>query len=957
MNTSFPILTAPQVPVAQQAISITAPQSLNGSRALGRWARVSNTRSLVNIINQPAPQRAQGVMEVHACLILGNHGAGKSWLVAQAARHLAARGRSQKLASADNVVTTAPSDSADTDPSAARLPGSQTNVAIDTASVIASAAPPAAAPAPALAPAEEQATARVIAATIVPATESDRAAGLAEPPAPAPATSSMADAPSVLSDVYSQDATLGLQAPETSPSQDSAQLGQRMHTTGRSIPLIIKVAQLSDKMTASLDDHPTGMAEGSLLKQYLDEEYPGDVYAKTRDLLVQAFALRELLILVDGLDEAAGLQEQVEAWVWRDLLPSGNQLLVTCRPNGALIARYAERFVLLELQPVTEEQKWQVLADQVKDNAIFARLQSICTIQLRHDAVYELHFPAQELRDRIESLGVADSFMLPDGRANPELRLKGLSGTKLIDLHRGSPRSVYLRQLSQFLTPRLRKNVEEDIKPVAGRQLQQQTQQNASPTRRHTTIVHDLDILLDRQVEKQLHEDVAMHEIKDAVMIIRSRETKVGELSSQQQVAVNLGTLAFKLRKTDKAICATTLWARIVRYTDELYVVAERHKKTFQEVITSLGKSAGMDVDKPGRLKFGGLRDPVLTYELCMNQYQNLFDDGSLPAACVKDSLTASFSCNDSTVMVALCEKLVRGYQTEVDASGDSRSQLKALKLANTFDNLSTTHFRSFTLIAKLTTSSGTFILVQVEVQHAAITACNDKCNALESLQFFREKAAKSLATRTQPPTLAADAATAQNAALLSSQQSSKPSEGTLLDVDKEVELALAFLTDAVKVPLLFSFLILLWARTKGVDLDKYQSLPKSELELYEMVASASVCMRASLSAPRESIALAERLVRIIATTNQLERRHVFTGTDAENVLNHMAAAKQLWLGLSKRGRRIPLITQLAAKTALGPSQYQFEHISIQEALYASELLKNADSWQEWVTDQSAAAF
>ena len=53
-----------------------------------------------------------------------------------------------------------------------------------------------------------------------------------------------------------------------------------------------------------------------------------------RELLLQALEMRSLIVLLDGVDEAAGHRAAVEDFVLGELVPSGNRLVVTSRPEG-----------------------------------------------------------------------------------------------------------------------------------------------------------------------------------------------------------------------------------------------------------------------------------------------------------------------------------------------------------------------------------------------------------------------------------------------------------------------------------------------------------------------------------------------------------------------------------------------------------------------------------------------
>eukprot|EP00966_Prymnesium_polylepis_P150909 3486004-Prymnesium_polylepis.1 len=51
-------------------------------------------------------------------------------------------------------------------------------------------------------------------------------------------------------------------------------------------------------------------------------------------MLEQLLSMRGLILLIDGVDEAADLREIVEDYVIRELVPAGQPVLVTSRPEG-----------------------------------------------------------------------------------------------------------------------------------------------------------------------------------------------------------------------------------------------------------------------------------------------------------------------------------------------------------------------------------------------------------------------------------------------------------------------------------------------------------------------------------------------------------------------------------------------------------------------------------------------
>jgi hypothetical protein len=184
--------------------------------------------------------------------------------------------------------------------------------------------------------------------------------------------------------------------------------------------------------------------------------------------------MRELTILVDGLDEAAGLREHVETWVFGTLLMSGNQLVVTTRPEGLEIAQYKERFIMVALQPLTDEQRWKVLDETTGNSVLFGHMRSICNMARLQDSVYLHNFPTRELRARIESLEVADRFFLSGSKLNPGMRLKTCDGMRLLAAHNGPRNSKYLLQIARFLMPRVYKDPAEEAAEEAAKWVEEQ---------------------------------------------------------------------------------------------------------------------------------------------------------------------------------------------------------------------------------------------------------------------------------------------------------------------------------------------------------------------------------------------------------------------------------------------------------------------------------------------------
>ena len=102
-------------------------------------------------------------------------------------------------------------------------------------------------------------------------------------------------------------------------------------------------------------------------------------------MLEQLLAMRALILLIDGVDEAADLREIVEDYVARELVPAGHPLLVTSRPEGVRLRLYARDFVIVNLEALTKEQQQAAIDMQLQGSEFFEHLSKFSAIRARHD--------------------------------------------------------------------------------------------------------------------------------------------------------------------------------------------------------------------------------------------------------------------------------------------------------------------------------------------------------------------------------------------------------------------------------------------------------------------------------------------------------------------------------------------------------------------------------------------
>ena len=182
----------------------------------------------------------------------------------------------------------------------------------------------------------------------------------------------------------------------------------------RLVPLIVFVQRIVRLLTERGDEPATLLAnpEG-LLRWYINNEFADR--KEQREMLLQAYELRALVVLIDGVDEAAGQRDVIETLVHNELVPSGNRLVVTSRPEGVDLVDYKTCFVVLDLLPLSQEQQRLVIQMQLQGNTFFENLVIIGECRRLMDKQFTSAFPTADLRSQIEALAFS-----PAGGAGPD---------------------------------------------------------------------------------------------------------------------------------------------------------------------------------------------------------------------------------------------------------------------------------------------------------------------------------------------------------------------------------------------------------------------------------------------------------------------------------------------------------------------------------------------------------
>jgi Ran GTPase-activating protein (RanGAP) involved in mRNA processing and transport len=172
-------------------------------------------------------------------------------------------------------------------------------------------------------------------------------------------------------------------------------------------PIVLYVQQI----VYLLRDATAGSSEGvhALFGSYVDA-----VHRRVAEMLKQAFQLRALIVILDGVDEAAGLRRMVESFVLDVLVPSGNRVLITSRVEGiGNMDPYLDRhFSVLDLKELSNEQQRSVIGTQMRGSEFFDHLLALGEMRRGLDRAY------QKLSEGVRS--ELEALYLPVRAENPE---------------------------------------------------------------------------------------------------------------------------------------------------------------------------------------------------------------------------------------------------------------------------------------------------------------------------------------------------------------------------------------------------------------------------------------------------------------------------------------------------------------------------------------------------------
>ncbi len=628
-------------------------------------------------------------------------------------------------------------------------------------------------------------------------------------------------------------------------------------------PLVIYVQKLTRMMAqlrTQIGEELSARRLSNLVLDYVRVEYADR--DSERRFLEQAFQLRSLVVLLDGVDEAAGLKEMIEDFVHRALLPMGFRVVVTSRPEGVRLRLYARHFVIMNLKPLTAQQQSDAINKQLSNSEFYNHLHAFSTIRAHHDQLYKTEaFSYEQDRRSIEKFKKPDMFksMRMRGAYNPLMRQMAVDGSRFVREITGAPQSEYLKALS--LDERVLQRIDAVMSDMAP--------------------------------------DVTGEEVRAATDGVMGSAPEL-----EQKIAYKLALLVQKRQTAgtlEKDAMACTMWPTILARTDEIYQAAEKLLPVFVATAKSLLLKA--DLNPATDLLPGPLKDPVRIHEKAIDDYRGRFADGVIPEACVVDVVRCRIVCSTAHGML-MVQRLLDGFKVMFEGSPATLSLIRA---KNKFAQLDPTHFRNILNNLQLSWR-GINLFVEMQVHHREILSYNDLAHAHDHYNFFR--------------------------AHLQDQY------------DTELDSALDFMLERrmqvfeiiTTVPVLLSMLIVVLAAYQRGEC--YAALPCDLHELYTMAVRAVLQRRVAGDDMR---ALAMSMMSRIAVHNHLAECRTFYQSEIDDALAGDAEALALWHSLLQGDGGPPLIKVLTEPEEGDASQgeYQFKHISFQEALFVSSFLSS----------------
>ncbi|CAJ1957588.1 unnamed protein product [Cylindrotheca closterium] len=451
------------------------------------------------------------------------------------------------------------------------------------------------------------------------------------------------------------------------------------------VPILIPVQKLARILRQN--HNMRGM---ELLHGFLEMDYPQYVSFLTAKLEAQG-----LILLIDGVDEAAGKRQTIEEFIHDFLKPTGNRIVVTSRPEGVRLPLYCQDFSIIKLLPLSPEQQISVIQHFLKEDEFLSSLFKLSNVRRGHDNVFNTAFDRNE-RMYVESLCPSDNFKLEDGSWDPSKRQKALDGSDLCVA--SSLDSSYLQLLQEAMEA-------------------------------HDILCKLEDKLRAHFETSQVLKVVAAENMVDKILPKDGLDIMNG-YSDLRTVCIRLCLLYSNTQRNKMPL--KKFWNHIASRVDALYVSAGHFSPLYEKWLATIQAIIG---EEELQIHRGSIKDPIRVYEKAQNDYANRFDDDSLPEACVMDVLRARLICRSAEAI----KKIMRILQKDENVVAMEQDSTTVVRLKNMFHHgqLTPTHFR-FKIATLQLVDGNTSFLVEVQLHLDAIMKHEESADGHAAYEYFR---------------------------------------------------------------------------------------------------------------------------------------------------------------------------------------------------------------------------
>ena len=181
--------------------------------------------------------------------------------------------------------------------------------------------------------------------------------------------------------------------------------GTELASASTCVPLLIPVQDLAFIMRKLQKE---GNSEKALLASFVElyiekkfKDYPGFV-----DMLVCAFRRKVMIIIIDGVDEAAELKEKVERYILDQLSAQGSTVLVTSRPAPIkdTLHLYKDRFSIMELEKLKDDQRRKAIKQQIGEGEELKFFTNLFAFMESKNTMDKLYYESCTKPERIEAV-------------------------------------------------------------------------------------------------------------------------------------------------------------------------------------------------------------------------------------------------------------------------------------------------------------------------------------------------------------------------------------------------------------------------------------------------------------------------------------------------------------------------------------------------------------------------